>query len=88
MYKTLYFCFAGAILLFSVIVVNIAPAINRLVPGEYWSYQSCSYLNDKYKYTKSKKVPGDYDTQEEKDKKLDEYKKKKIDVREKKQWLG
>ena len=88
MYKTLYFCFAGAILLFSVIVVNIAPAINGLVSRSYWSYQSCSYLNDKYKYTKSKKVPGDYLTQEEKDKDLDYYKKEKNRCERKKAMVG
>ena len=88
MYKTLYFCFAGAILLFSVIVVNIAPAINDLVEGSYWSSRSCSYLNDEYKYTKSKKVPGDYLTQEQKDEELDYYKKAKNRCERKKAMVG
>ena len=87
MYKTLYFCFAGAILLFSVIVVNIAPAINGLVSGGYWSSQSCSYINDLYKDTDSQKVPGDI-TQEVKDKYLDYYKKEKNRCERKKAMVG
>ena len=73
MYKTLYFCFAGAILLFSVIVVNIAPSINGLVEGGYWSTRSCSYYNDNYKYAEK----ATYATKEAKDEKLDYYKKEK-----------
>ena len=67
MYKTLYFCIAGTLLLFSIIVVNIAPAINGIINGSTWSYQSCGYLNDQYKIDKDKKVPGDYSTKEIKD---------------------
>ena len=75
MYKTLYFCFAGAILLFSVIVVNIAPAINHLIEDSYiiWPYQSCSYYNDQYKDAEK----ATYNSNEEKDKRLEQIKKKK-----------
>ena len=86
MYKTLYFCFAGAILLFSVIVVNIAPAINGLVSGGYWSSLSCSYLNDEYKNIESKKVPDNM--QEYKNKQLDYYKKEKNRCERKKAMVG
>ena len=69
-------------------MVNIAPAINGLVSRSSWSYQSCSYLNDKYKYTKSKKVPGEIATQEEKDKDLDDLKKEKNRCERKKAMVG
>lgn len=88
MYKTLYFCFAGALLLFSVIVVNIAPAINGLIPGAYWSSLSCSYINDQHKYTKKEKVPEDYPTQEEKDVEVDSLKKEKNRCERKKAMVG
>ena len=88
MYKTLYFCFAGALLLFSVIVVNIAPAINDLISGAYWSSLSCSYYNDQYKYAKKAKVPGDYSTQEAKDVEVDSLKKEKNRCKRKKAMVG
>lgn len=47
MKKLLYFCMAGGILLLSIIVVNISPAINL---GYNWSSQSCSYWADQYEY--------------------------------------
>ena len=88
MYKTLYFCFAGALLLFSVIVVNIAPAINDLISGADWSSLSCSYYNDQYNYAKKAKVPGDYSTQEAKDEVLDSLKKEKNRCKRKKAMVG
>ena len=48
MKKLIFFAIASAILLFSLIVVNIAPAINGLVTGLSWSMQSCKYLSDQY----------------------------------------
>ena len=57
MYKLLYFCMAGGILLFSVIVVNIAPAINLGLQA--WSQQSCKYLADTIKNKKDNNEPDD-----------------------------
>ena len=57
MYKLLYFCMAGGILLFSVIVVNIAPAINLGL--QFWSQQSCKYLGDTIKNMKDNNAPDD-----------------------------
>ena len=68
-------------------MVNIAPAINYLV-GYDWSYQSCSYINDLYKDTKSQKVPDDIATKEDKDKLLDYYKKGKNRCERKKAMVG
>ena len=57
MFKLLYFCMAGGILLFSVIVVNIAPAINLGL--QFWSQQSCKYLGDTIKNMKDNNAPDD-----------------------------
>ena len=85
MYKTLYFCFAGAILLFSVIVVNIAPAINHLAEEfDEWPYQSCSYYNDQYKDAEK----ATSNSNEEKDKKLEKIKKRKNRCERKKAMIG
>lgn len=85
MYKTLYFCLAGAILLFSVIVVNIAPAINHLAEEfDEWPYQSCSLFNDGYKY--AEKEP--YASKEEKDEELEKIKKRKNRCERKKAMIG
>lgn len=54
MFKLLYFCMAGGILLFSVIVVNIAPAINNLDDIQEWSQESCKHLADQIKYYKDR----------------------------------
>ena len=48
MKKLIFFAIASAILLFSLIVVNIAPAINGLVEGNDWFQQSCNYISDQY----------------------------------------
>ena len=57
MFKLLYFCMAGGILLFSVIVVNIAPAINNLDDIQEWSQESCKHLADQIKYYKDRGTP-------------------------------
>ena len=83
MYKILYFCMAGGILLFSVIVVNISPAINNLGGIQSWSQLSCKYSADNYKNEKDKKfcsgsVNSDcHSNQDEKDYKVDEKKREK-----------
>lgn len=55
MFKLLYLCMAGGILLFSVIVVNIAPSINNLNSIQYYSQLSCKYFSDIYKKSKDDK---------------------------------
>ena len=83
MYKILYFCMAGGILLFSVIVVNISPAINNLGGIQSWSQESCKYSADTYKNEKDKKVCSGsvnsdcHSTQDEKDYTVDRYKREK-----------
>lgn len=83
MYKILYFCMAGGILLFSVIVVNISPAINNLGGIQSWSQESCKYSADTYKNEKDKKVCSGSDilnchlTQDKKDYTVDRYKREK-----------
>ena len=63
MKKLIFFCIASAILLFSIIVVNIAPIINyRLGRGIYmpsgkpsftgWSDLSCKSISDNYNIKK------------------------------------
>ena len=74
---------AGGILLFSVIVINIAPAINNLVRSQTWSHESCKYWADKHKIEKDKKVCGGgvvsdcHSTQDVKDYTVDQYKREK-----------
>ena len=85
MYKTLYFCFAGAILLFSVIVVNIAPAINHLAEEfDEWPSLSCSLFNDKYKYAEKRT----YASKEAKDETLEPIKKLKNRCERRKAMVG
>ena len=88
MYKLLYFCMAAGILLFSVIVVNIAPAINKLV-GTSWSQDSCKFYADRYKNYKdtTKPVEG-LRTQEEIDAQLHEYKTDKTNCERKQAMVG
>jgi hypothetical protein len=72
MQKLIFLCVASAVLLFSIIVVNIGPVLGGLVGGNYWSYPSCSLYSDNYKYIEKK----DYNkTKKEKD--LDGVKKDK-----------
>ena len=75
MKKLLYFCMAGGILLFSIIVVNISPSISL---GFNNSSESCSYYADKYEYDDKKDLVKDYgNDKERKDKILYEDKKQK-----------
>ena len=75
MKKLLYFCMAGGILLFSIIVVNISPSISL---GFNNSSESCSYYADKYEYDDKKDLVKDYgNDKERKDKRLYEDKKQK-----------
>ena len=94
MYKILYFCMAGGILLFSVIVVNIAPAINNLVSSQTWSHESCKYWADKHKIEKDKKVCSGsvisdcHSTQDVKDYTVDQYKREKNRCERKQAMVG
>ena len=92
MFKLLYFCMAGGILIFSVIVVNIAPAINNLVDSQSWSQYSCKYLADKLKITKDSKVCDssdcDYNTQDEKDYAVDDAKMDKTQCERRQAMVG
>ena len=73
MKKLLYFCMAGGILLFSIIVVNISPKFD-------YSSKSCSYWADKYEYDNKKDLVKDYgNNKERKDKDL--YKDKRSKTR-------
>ena len=73
MKKLLYFCMAGGILLFSIIVVNISPKFD-------FSSESCSYWADKYEYDNKKDLVKDYgNNKERKDKDL--YKDKRSKTR-------
>ena len=48
MNKLLFFCIASAILLFSIITINISPIIHGLLDGNSWMESSCKYLSDIY----------------------------------------
>ena len=50
MKQLLFLCISLAILLFSVIVTNVAPIIKGKV-GQTWSFYSCKYYSDNYDYT-------------------------------------
>jgi len=76
---------AGGILLLSIIVVNISPAIN--LEFSSWSSDSCSYYSDKYKYEEKKDLTH-FSNQEEKDKKLYEYKRDKTRCERQKAMVG
>jgi hypothetical protein len=77
---------AGGILLLSIIVVNISPAINFGMSG--WSSDSCSYYSDKYKYDEKKDLTYYSNSQEEKDKQLYEDKRDKTKCERKKAMVG
>ena len=95
MKKLIFFCLASAILLFSIIIVNIAPIINhRLGRGAYassgaylsygWSDHSCKSISDEYNIEKDK----DYTNQDAKEKTLDAIKKKLNKCNRKKAMAG
>ena len=87
MNKILYLCCAGSILLFSIIVVNIAPYINGIIENSGdWSTDSCKYYSDKYKSDKDKDVTTHYGSQDAKDETLDKDKKDKNRCERNKQW--
>lgn len=52
MKKLIFFLIASAILIFSIIIVNIAPIINGKINSDTWFTQSCGQLSDNYKYNK------------------------------------
>lgn len=101
MKKLIFFCIAFAILLFSIIVVNIAPIINyRLGRGAYspsgapytsgingWSDYSCKSISDDYNIKKDKDVTV-FGTQDDKDKELDNLKKQLSKCNKKKAMAG
>ena len=67
MNKLLFLCISLAILVFSAIVVNIAPAINKVSPDlfywDYWSNYACKSISDEYnslKNTLDKKEKDEY----------------------------
>ena len=83
MKQLLFLCISLAILLFAVIVTNVAPIIKGRVGGD-WPYYSCKIYSDFYDLAKkSDWYDGDYKV---KDNYLDKIKKEKtIDVIEEKQ---
>ena len=50
MKKLIFLCLATTIVLLSVIVLNLAPVIQRLIPLKYNYNDACKKLADKYKY--------------------------------------
>ena len=98
MKKLIFFCIASAILLFSIIVVNIAPIINyRLGRGIYrpsgepafkgWSDLSCKSISDNYNIKKDLDLIN-FVNQNDKDKQLDVLKKKLNKCNRKKAMAG
>ena len=65
MKKLIFFCIASAILLFSIIVVNIAPIIGKLDSNSStWFNQACEYHSDNYNLNEERSYP-DSKTKEE-----------------------
>ena len=50
MQKLIFLCIASAVLLFSIIVVNIGPVLGGLFPNYSLYGESCSMHSDNYKY--------------------------------------
>ena len=73
MNKLLFLCVSLTILLFSIIVTNVAPIIKKKV-GTNWSYYACGLYSDQYKYAEDS-VKGL--SSELKDKRLNPIKKEK-----------
>ena len=70
MKKLIFLCIASAIVLLTVIVLNVSPIIH--VIGTDWYDDSCQYFADIYKYNKDKSYTDLYlSSQDEKDKYLD-----------------
>ena len=77
MNKLLFFCIASAILIFSIIGINLAPIINFKV-GKNWYDASCSKKSDKIKYTEDSSLTKlGLSKQEDKDKKISDLKRDK-----------
>ena len=55
--KLIYFCISSAILLFSILVFFLAPAINGLVPKKEWNEEACQYYVDAYNGIKNDDSP-------------------------------
>lgn len=101
MKNLIFLCIATCIFIFSVIVLNFAPIINRLVgKGVYSAYGNliypgltdspCSSYSDSYNDYKNgvEDYPTSLDTQEKKDKYLDQLKEGKNDCLRKKAMAG
>ena len=99
MKKLLFFCIASAILIFSIIVVNIAPIINhRLGRGAYdasgassnngWSDVSCKSISDQYNIKEDQGLAYFSNSQEIKDKELKDLKKQLNKCNRKKAMVG
>ena len=70
MKKLIFLCIASAIVILTVIVLNLSPIIN--VPGIDWYDDSCQYFADKHKYEKDKSYSDlGFSSQEVKDDYLD-----------------
>lgn len=82
MKKLIFLCIASAVVIFTVIVVNISPAINVIGTDSY--DDSCKYFADMHKYAKDETYP----TQEVKDKYLDFLKKGKAECDSRKAMIG
>ena len=82
MKKLIFLCIASAVVIFTVIVLNISPAINVVGTSSY--DDSCKYYADMHKYAKERTYP----TQEIKDEYLDFLKKGKAECESKKAMIG
>ena len=70
MNKLIFLCISSAVVIFTVIVLNVSPVINDL--GTDWYDNSCKYFADKHKYEKDKSYSDlSLSSQEEKDDYLD-----------------
>lgn len=77
MKNLIFFCIASAILLFSIVTINIAPIIGGLV-GTNWMDPSCKYYSDKYD-DDEKKSPNELLTTEDGKEEILKSDKKEID---------
>ena len=82
MNKLIFLCISSAVVIFTVIVLNVSPVIN--IFGTDWYDNSCKYFADKHKYEKEK----NYASQEVKDEVLDFYKKGKSVCNSRKAMVG
>jgi len=81
MKRTLFLCFSGAILLFSIICICTGPIINKVISEQTsWNTDNCKLKEDQYKLTKEKSGA----TKEE----IDYYKRRKNECNRKKAMYG